>query len=132
MVGDLVTDQTGQVVEGIEAWDDGGDGSVCGIRILEMEDHHGQEDDLNAEAWKILLTFSHGGIHGQEKLDKIEVGIHLKDENILRPRLQDWFGLQPLHYDLSIRPDLLMKNQTISFTGAVDVRAEEEIFLLSF
>ena len=96
-----------------------------------MQDYHGQEDDLNAEAWKIMLTFSHGGIHGQEKLNKIEVGIHLKDDNILRPRLQDWFGLQPVHYDLSIRPDLLMNNQTISFTGVVDVRSEDELFLLS-
>ena len=28
-----VTDQTGEVVEGVEAWDDGGDLSVCGIRF---------------------------------------------------------------------------------------------------
>ena len=32
VVGGRVTDQTGHQVEGIEAWDDGGDDSVCGIR----------------------------------------------------------------------------------------------------
>ena len=32
VVGGLVMDQTGQQDEGIEAWDDGGDDSVCGIR----------------------------------------------------------------------------------------------------
>ena len=95
---------------------------MCGIKILEMQDYHGEEDDLNSEEWKVLLTFSHGGIHGQESLNKIEVGIHIKDENILRPQLQDWFGLQPVHYQLNIIPDLLMNNQTISFAGEVDVR----------
>ena len=120
--GDRVMDQTGHLVHGVQAWDDGGDGSVCGIKILEMQDYHGEEEDLNSEAWKILMTFSQGGIHGQEMLDKIEVGVHLRDENILRPQLQDWFGLQPLHYQLSIIPDLLMNNQTISFTGVADVR----------
>ena len=95
---------------------------MCGIKILEMQDYHGEEDDLNSEEWKVLLTFSHGGIHGQESLNKIEVGIHIKDENILRPQLQDWFGLQPVRYQLNIIPDLLMNNQTISFAGEVDVR----------
>ena len=33
VVGGEVTDQTGQQVQGIEAWDDGGDPSVCGIRF---------------------------------------------------------------------------------------------------
>ena len=122
VVGDQVTDQAGQLVQGVQAWDEGGDSSVCGIKILEMEEQDGEEEDLDSEAWKILMTFSQGGIHGQERLDKIEVGIHLRDENILRPQLQDWFGLQPLHYQLSIIPDLLMNNQTISFTGVADVR----------
>ena len=34
VVGGVVTDQTGQVVEGVAAWDDGGDPSVCGIRFV--------------------------------------------------------------------------------------------------
>ena len=34
--GGVVTDQTGEVVEGVEAWDDGGDQSVCGIRFLSL------------------------------------------------------------------------------------------------
>ena len=32
VVDGVVTDQDGQAVEGIEAWDDGGDPSVCGLR----------------------------------------------------------------------------------------------------
>ena len=119
--GDQVTDQTGHLVQGVQAWDNGGDGSVCGIKILEMEDYHGEEEELDSEAWRVLMTFSQGGIHGQENLDKIEVGVHLRDENILRPQLQDRFGLKPLLYQLSIVPDLLMTNQTTSFTGVADV-----------
>ena len=126
-----VTDQTGQVVEGVEAWDDGGDPSVCGIRILEMQDYHGEEEgELNSEPWKITLSFNHGGIHGQELLSKIQVGIHIKDDNFLRPQFQDWFGFQPVHYSLSIMPDLLMENQTISFSGVADVRTG--VILLAF
>ena len=34
LVEGKVTDQTGQMGEGVEAWDDGGDPSVCGIRFL--------------------------------------------------------------------------------------------------
>ena len=34
LVDGQVTDQTGQVVDGVEAWDDGGDPSVCGIRFV--------------------------------------------------------------------------------------------------
>ena len=33
-----MTDGSGLAVEGVSAWDDGGDPSVCGIRIQEMED----------------------------------------------------------------------------------------------
>ena len=33
-----MTDSSGAEVDGVTAWDDGGDPSVCGIRIQEMED----------------------------------------------------------------------------------------------
>ena len=92
-------------------------------RILEMQDYHGEEEgELNSEPWIILLRFNHGGIHGQELLNKIQVGIHIKDDHFLRPQFQDYFGFQPVHYNLSIVPDLLMDNQTTSFSGVVDVR----------
>ena len=88
-----------------------------------MQDYHGEEEgELNSEPWKITLSFNHGGIHGQELLDKIQVGIHIKDDSFLRPQFQDYFGFQPVHYNLSIMPDLLMENQTISFSGVADVR----------
>ena len=92
-------------------------------RILEMQDYHGEEEEeLNSEPWIILLRFNHGGIHGQELLNKIQVGIHIKDDHFLRPQFQDYFGFQPVHYNLSIVPELLMDNQTTSFSGVVDVR----------
>ena len=50
-----------------------------------------------------------------------QVGIHLKDDHFLRPELQDYLGHKPLHYDLSIIPDLLSSNQTISFTGKAKI-----------
>ena len=117
----VVYDKSGNEVVGVKAWDDGGDPSVCGIRIESMEDVHGEDDDLNSVSWSILLEFEEGGIHGQPDLNTIEVGIHLRDENILKPELQDYLGFKPLHYDLSIVPDLLTNNQTISFTGNAKV-----------
>ena len=36
----VVTDQRGEVVEGVEAWDDGGDPSVCGIRSVSPRPSH--------------------------------------------------------------------------------------------
>ena len=88
-----------------------------------MQDYHGEEEgELNSEPWKITLSFNHGGIHGQELLSKIQVGIHIKDDHFLRPQFQDYFGFQPVHYNLSIVPELLMENQTTSFSGVVDVR----------
>ena len=44
-----------------------------------------------------------------------------RDENILRPELQDYLGYKPLHYDLSIVPDLEQNNQTITFSGQAKV-----------
>ena len=117
----VVYDKSGMEVDGVEAWDDGGDPSVCGIRIESMEAVHGEEDDPSSVSWTILLEFSEGGIHGQPDLDTIEVGIHLRDDHILKPELQDYLGFKPLHYDLSIIPDLLTNNQTISFTGNAKV-----------
>ena len=87
-----------------------------------MQDYHGEEEDLNSEPWTITLRFKDGGIHGQEIMNKIQVGIHIKDDNFLRPQFQDWFGFRPVHYNLSIVPELLVQNQTISFSGVADVR----------
>ena len=96
-----------------------------------MAKTHGEEEgELNSEPWKITLSFNHGGIHGQEMLSRIQVGIHIKDDNFLRPQFQDWFGFQPVHYSLSIVPDLLMENQTISFSGVADVRTGFILVLL--
>ena len=36
----VVTDQSGEVVEGVEAWDDGGDPSVCGIWSVSPRPSH--------------------------------------------------------------------------------------------
>ena len=44
-----------------------------------------------------------------------------RDDNILRPELQDYLGYKPLHYDLSIVPDLEQNNQTITFSGQAKV-----------
>ena len=117
----VVHDKDGAPVAGIEPWDDGGDPSVCGIRIEAMEDKHDESSDINSNPWEIALYFAEGGIYGQENLNGISVGIHLKDDHFLRPELEFWLGLTPMHYDLSIMPDLTQNNQTISFSGHVKV-----------
>ena len=128
----MVYDKSGMEVDGVEAWDDGGDPSVCGIRIESMEAVHGEEDDPSSVSWTILLEFSEGGIHGQPDLDTIEVGIHLRDDHILKPELQDYLGFKPLHYDLSIIPDLLTNNQTISFSGNAKVSSNYFLTIKEF
>ena len=122
VVGDVVYDAvTGEVAEGVEAWNDGGQANVCGIKILSMDNVHDEGDELNSNAWTIKMRFAEGGIHGQPDLNYIEVGIHLKDDNFLKPELEDYLGHKPLHYDLSIIPDLLGPNQTISFRGTAKI-----------
>ena len=91
------------------------------FRIASMQDIHDEEDDLNSHEWEIALTFTEGGLFGQEDLNGITVGIHLKDDNILKPELEDYLGFTPIHYDLSIIPDLTTPNQTISFKGTAKV-----------
>jgi len=120
----VVVDEEGNAVDGVEPWDDGGDSSVCGIRIASMQDIHDEEDDLNSHEWEIALTFTEGGLFGQEDLNGITVGIHLKDDNILKPELEDYLGFTPIHYDLSIIPDLTTPNQTISFKGTAKIELQ--------
>ena len=121
IVDGQVVDETGAAVDGVEPWDDGGDASVCGILIQSMEDHHGESPDLDSLAWEIRIQFKDGGIHGQKNLHSITVEIHLRDENILFPELQRYLGMTPLHYDLSLVPELLDTNDTIRFSGSVKV-----------
>ena len=121
-MGGQVVDETGAAVDGVEPWDDGGDSSVCGILIQSMEEHHGESPDLESLAWEIRLHFEEGGIHGQEHLDSITVEIHLRDDNILFPELQRYLGMTPLHYDLSLTPELLDTSDIIRFSGSVKVR----------
>ena len=116
-----VVDETGAAVAGVEPWDDGGDASVCGILIQSMEEIHGESQDPDSLAWEVRLQFEDGGIHGQESLTRITVEIHLRDNNILLPELQRYLGMTPLHYDLSLTPELLDTNETIRFTGSVKV-----------
>merc|ERR1711892_23536 len=120
VIDGVVFDNTDHVVTGIEAWDDGGDASVCGLKILAMEDIHDESPDLEANGWRINMEFKHGGILGQEKLNIIEVEIHLK-EDFMRPLLEPRFGLSPEHYDLSLIPDLTSTEDVIHFQGKVKI-----------
>ena len=126
-----VVDGDGALVDDVDVWDDGGDSSVCGIRIQEMKDIHDEENDLHSAPWLIVFTISGGsGLFGQELLNTVGVGIHLRDENLLPLQLQDRLGFKPVHYDISIIPDLTMDNQTISFTGGAKVT--ENISILAY
>ena len=80
------------------AWDDGGDPSVCGIRIQEMEDrcsgdqgsssgahcgvtedsHDEDHDDLNSAAWTADLKFSEAVIFGHDSIYWIAAEVHLR------------------------------------------------------
>ena len=69
------------MVEGVVAWDDGGDPSVCGIKIHSMGPEH-QElvTDNNQFGWTVELRFEQGGVLGQPSMDSISVAIHLLDQ----------------------------------------------------
>ena len=91
-----MTDSSGLAVEGVSAWDDGGDPSVCGIRIQEMEDrcwagssssansgvtegsHDEDHDDLNSAAWTADLKFSEAVIFGHDSIYWIAAEVHLR------------------------------------------------------
>ena len=68
-----VYDGAGNVADGVEVWDDGGDRSVCGVRILSMDSSHSESSDLNSQAWEIRMQFAEGGIFGQEDINKLQV-----------------------------------------------------------
>jgi len=120
VIDGVVYDDTDEVVDGIEAWNDGGDPSVCGLKILAMEDIHDEDPDLLKSGWTINLAFQQGGIYGQPNLNKIEVEIHLKEE-FLRTLLEPRFGHLPEHYDLSLIPDLTSTEDVIHFQGKVKI-----------
>merc|ERR1711936_691800 len=113
-----VYDNTDQAVDGIEFWNDGGDASTCGIKILEMADFHDESDNLLYDGWRINLSFPKGGVLGQETLNQIEVEIHLKKE-VMRTLLERRFGMRPLHYNVSLVPDLTNTSRKIHFQGNV-------------
>ena len=120
VIDGVVFDDSSNVVDGIEAWDDGGDASVCGLKILSMEDIHDESADLEARGWSVNMGFKQGGILGQNNLTYMEVEIHLK-EDILKPRLEPRFGLVPEHYDLSLIPDLTSTDAVTHFQGRVKI-----------
>ena len=118
----VVLDGNGDVADGVEAWDDGGDSSVCGIRIESLQESQDEDsEDLYSVGWECELHFL-DGLHGQEELKWLSVEIHLRDKNHLKPELQDYLGYKPLHYNLSLTPELLQINQTITFSASVKVR----------
>ena len=117
-----VLDVNGDVVDGVDAWDDGGDSSVCGIRIESLQESQNEDsEDLYSVGWECELHFMEG-LHGQEELKWLSVEIQLRDEEHLKPELQDYLGYKPLHYNLSLTPELLQNNQTITFSASVTVR----------
>ena len=120
VIDGLVLDDSSKVVDGVEAWDDGGDPSVCGLKILSMEDIHDESTDVAAAGWFVDMEFKHGGILGKSNLTYIEVEIHLK-EDIMKPRLEPRFGLVPEHYDLSLIPDLTSTDAVTHFQGKVKI-----------
>jgi len=119
VIDGLVLDDASQVVDGVEAWDDAGDASVCGLKILSMEDVHDESADVAALGWLVNMEFKHGGILGQINLTTINVEIHLK-EDIMKPRLKN-IGLAPEHYDLSLIPDLTSTDVVTHFQGKVKI-----------
>jgi len=120
VIDGVVYDGNDQVVDGVEPWNDSGDLSVCGLKVLSMEDMHDESPDLTKDGWIITMHFEEGGILGQENLNKIQVEIHLK-EDFLRPLLDVRFGHLPEHYDLSLIPDLTSTDDVIHFQGKVKI-----------
>ena len=119
-----VTDTAGMEVPGIAAWDDGGDAaSVCGLEIASMAAEHAEDAaDVHSAGWACQLQFAEGAaIHQQRGLAQLGAGLHLKDSHHVARPLLDTSGLAPLHYSISIVPDLATNNQTIIFTGAAEV-----------
>ena len=62
VIDGVVYDGNDQVVDGVEPWNDSGDLSVCGLKVLSMEDMHDESPDIKKDGWKITMHFEEGGI----------------------------------------------------------------------
>ena len=51
MVDGAVFDETGKAVDWAEAWDDGGDSAVCGLRILKQTSEHEDAEEEGGPGW---------------------------------------------------------------------------------
>ena len=109
-----VYDENNEIVDWIEAWDNGEE-NTCGIKMLEKTADH--DDNDNAIGFSIDMTFVEGGLFGQTMLNILSAEVHMKDE--LLTNVPDYFI--PINYDLSLVPDLLSPDPASHYTGNMKV-----------
>ena len=79
-----------EVVNGIEAWDDG-DSYTCGINILEKTSDF---DENDFGGFMVDMEFEEGGILGVPTMNKISASIHLVDDLLTNIVLPYWVWIQ--------------------------------------
>ena len=55
IIDGVVYDDNNEVVDGIKAWDDSGGASVCGLKIISMEESHDESVDPAASGWSGVI-----------------------------------------------------------------------------
>ena len=115
VVDGKVYDRNNEVVDYIEAWDDGYE-NTCGIKILEKSDEH-EDSDHWSTGFIVSMTFLEAGLFGQETLHTLSAKVHVQDDLITNVNEV----LHPVNYDLSLVPDLLSSDPAIHYTGNMKV-----------
>merc|ERR550534_2653810 len=103
----------------MEAWyDDNASGATCGVKILEKLAVH---DDIFGGSFEVRIEldlpatmpplFSHANLH------ILSAKLHMREELITR--ISGGEDILPVHYSVTIDPDLLSTSPTIAYTGQV-------------
>ena len=105
---EVVDTEHGEEVGWAHVWH-GGEGS-CGARLEERP----------LAAVTITLPLDTGGLYGQQMLDTVIVQVHMED-NLLTNIIDPAANNIPIHYNITIDPDLLSTSTAAEFKGRTEV-----------
>jgi len=117
VIDDLVFDSNGELVGWMEGWQDDATGTTCGVKIAEKLPVH---DDAFGGAFEVRMELGPPGLFGCPSLNILSAKLHIKDELITRiSGVKGGEDIRPVHYSLTLVPDLLSTSPTISYYGTM-------------
>ena len=105
---EVVGAEQGEEVGWAQVWD-GGEGS-CGVLL----------EELPLGMVTLTLTLDTIGLYGQQMLDTVITQVHMED-NLLTNIIDPTANNIPIHYNITIDPDLLSTSTAAEFRGKTEV-----------